>query len=53
LLFLLIAIAAWWSAVPQIVRMTERGSVTAAEAAGRRRASAVRAAELLALKHLA
>lgn len=50
LLFLLIAIAAWWSAVPQIVRMTERDSPTAAAATRRRRASAVRAAELLALK---
>lgn len=49
LLFLLIAIAAWWSAVPQIVRMTERGPGTAAAAARRRRGSAVRAAELLAL----
>ncbi|MCO5970331.1 TetR family transcriptional regulator [Actinoallomurus soli] len=51
LLFLLITIAAWWSAVPQITRMTERGSTTAEEALNRRRASAVRAAELLALKH--
>jgi AcrR family transcriptional regulator len=51
LLFLLIATAAWWSAVPQIARMTERGSPAAGEAVGRRRASAVRAAELLALKH--
>jgi len=50
LLFLLIAITAWWSAVPQIVRMTERGSKTEAAAAKRRRASAVRAAELLAGK---
>lgn len=50
LLFLLIAIAAWWSAVPQIVRMTERGSRTATAATRRRRRSAVRAAELLALK---
>ncbi len=50
LLFLLIAIAAWWSAVPQILRMTEAGSPTPASAARRRRASAVRAAELLALK---
>ncbi len=49
LLFLLIAIAAWWSAVPQIARMTERGARTAAAAARRRRSSAVRAAELLAL----
>ena len=48
LLFLLIAIAAWWSAVPQIVRMTDRGSRTASTAARRRRSSAVRAAELLA-----
>jgi AcrR family transcriptional regulator len=51
LLFLLIATAAWWSAVPQLTRMTERGSTTAAAAVGRRRASAVRAAELLALRH--
>jgi len=51
LLFLLIAIAAWWAAVPQIMRMTERGSRTPAAAARRRRASAVRAAELLALSH--
>jgi AcrR family transcriptional regulator len=51
LLFLLIATAAWWSAVPQIVRMTERGSRTVAAAARRRRASAVRAAELLAGRH--
>lgn len=49
LLFLLIAIAAWWAAVPQMARMTERGSRTPAAAARRRRASAVRAAELLAL----
>ncbi|WP_329057927.1 TetR family transcriptional regulator [Amycolatopsis sp. NBC_01480] len=53
LLFLLIAITAWWSAVPQIARMTERGSRTAAAAGRRRRASAVRAAELLALGHRA
>ncbi|WP_426513511.1 TetR family transcriptional regulator [Dactylosporangium sp. McL0621] len=51
LLFLLITTAAWWSAVPQITRMTERGSSTPEEATARRRASAVRAAELLALKH--
>lgn len=50
LLFMLIGIAAWWSAVPQIVRMTERGSPTGAAAARRRRASAVRAAELLGQK---
>ena len=49
-LFLLIAIAAWWSAVPQVMRMTEAGSRTAAAAARRRRASTVRAAQLLALK---
>ena len=49
-LFLLIAIAAWWSAVPQVMRMTETGSRTAAAAARRRRASTVRAAQLLALK---
>jgi hypothetical protein len=48
LLFLLIAIAAWWSAVPQIMRMTERGSRTATAAAPRRRASTVKAAQLLA-----
>jgi AcrR family transcriptional regulator len=53
LLFLLIAIAAWWTAVPQIMRMTERGSRTTAAAIRRRRASAVRAAELLAFKHTA
>jgi AcrR family transcriptional regulator len=53
LLFLLIAITAWWSAVPQILRMTERGSKTEAAAAKRRRASAVRAAELLAGKRSA
>lgn len=52
LLFLLITITAWWSAVPQLTRMTERGSPTADEAASRRRASAVRAAELLGLKRL-
>ena len=51
LLFFLIAIAAWWSAVPQIRRMTDRGSSTEREAVGRRRASAVRAAELLALRN--
>jgi AcrR family transcriptional regulator len=50
LLFLLIAIGAWWSAVPQIMRMTEKDLQTAAAAARRRRSSAVRAAELLALK---
>jgi AcrR family transcriptional regulator len=50
LLFLLITTAAWWSAVPQLTRMTERGSTTAEEAVSRRRASAVRAAELLAAK---
>ena len=52
LLFLLIAVAAWWSAAPQIVRMTEKGSRSAVAAARRRRASAVRAAELLALNHV-
>ena len=51
LLFLLIAITAYWSAAPQIMRMTERDSPAAAAAARRRRASAVRAAEPLALKH--
>jgi AcrR family transcriptional regulator len=49
LLFLLIALAAWWAAVPQLVRMTERGSRTPATASRRRRRSTVRAAELLAL----
>jgi AcrR family transcriptional regulator len=49
LLFLLIGIAGWWAAVPQLVRMTDRGSRTEASAARRRRTSAVRAAELLAL----
>src|SRR4051812_3753613 len=41
LLFLFIAITAWWSAVPQIARMMERGSRTEAAAARRRRASAI------------
>jgi AcrR family transcriptional regulator len=50
LLFLLITIAAWWSVVPQLTRMIERGSSTSNKAVSRRRASAVRAAELLALK---
>ncbi|MET0493333.1 MAG: TetR family transcriptional regulator [Actinoplanes sp.] len=52
LLFLLISITAWWSAVPQLTRMTERGSPTTDEAVSRHRASAVRAAELLGLKKL-
>lgn len=50
LFLLLIATAAWWSAVPQITRMIESSSPTAEEAVSRRRASAVRAAELLTLK---
>ena len=48
LLFLLIAIAAWWSSAPQLVRMTDTGSPAPAAAKLRRRASTVRAAELLA-----
>ncbi len=51
LLFLLVAIAAWWSAVPQMTRMMDRDSRTPAAAARRRRASTVRAAELIAYKH--
>ena len=50
LLFLLIAIAAWWSSAPQMMRMTDRGSPTPAAAELRRRASTVRAAEVLAAR---
>jgi len=50
LLFLLVAIAAWWSAAPQMTRMLDRGSRTPAAATRRRRASTVRAAELIAYK---
>jgi Tetracyclin repressor-like, C-terminal domain len=49
LVFLLIAVAAWWFSVPQVARMLTGASGSDPAELARRRASVVRAAQRLAL----
>ena len=51
LLFLLIGLAAWWIAVPQLARMVTGSDGSTAKERSRRRACVVRAAQHLASSH--